>query len=297
MPHFIRKLAVTALLVCTVFTSAFAAELPSAPRTLSEFEAVWDYAAENNSDRLEFHYTEKSGSSEFKKCKDMIELMLKEYRYMYPDKFNYLGLEDCSFVDDEDEDGGFTMVLDFKDLSSTAKMEYYAVAVEKAEELYHEVTDKLSPTLSQKNRARILCEAIKSRVTYKNDHTDLCHTAYCALVNGYAVCDGYTSLYNMLLRMDGIECIGRRGDTTEGLHEWTYAKLDGEWVNIDSTWVCGSSGYKYFGVTDEEIAETHTPFLDYIKLREKVKSGNLYVEEYYSMSIIKNRPWYSNRIW
>ena len=120
----------------------------------------------------------------------------------------------------------------------------------------------LSPEMTQRERAQILCQAVSDRVDYKNDHTALCHTAYCALVNGYAVCDGYTSLLNMLLRLDGIECEGRLGNANQGLHSWTWAKLDGEWLNIDATWFDGC-WTEYAGLTDEEIAATHTVDLSY----------------------------------
>lgn len=253
----VRRLAAVVLLVLSVSGSALAAGTPSPPHTFREFQEVWDYAVENDSVCLAFHYDEKQSVNIYKKYKDMIQLTTQKYRYIHPEYFNYLRLKDCSFVEDEGERSGFTMVLTFDDLSSLVKREYYAIAMEKANELYHAVTDRLSPTLPQKTRARILCDAVSQKVVYKNDGTDLCHTAYCALVNGYAVCDGYTSLLNMLLRLDGIECEGRLGYAGSGLHEWTYAKLDGEWVNIDATWVDGGR-YEYIGLTDEEISGTHT---------------------------------------
>ncbi len=262
------KLAAGFLLCLAVCTSAFAAGLPTEPRSLSEFEEVWDYAAANDADHIEIHYAEKQSVNTYYKYEKMTQLMSEKYRYVHPEYFNYLRLKDCSFVDDEGGRYGFTMVLEFDDLDSTVKREYYAIAVEEARELYLEAARNLSPTLSQRRRAELLCEAIAEKVDYKNDRTGLCHTAYCALVNGYAVCDGYTSLLNMLLRMDGIECEGRVGNAAGGRHSWTYANLDGDWVNIDATWFDGShSGY--VGLTDEEIASTHTVDSSYEELRKK----------------------------
>ncbi len=264
----IRKLIAALILTIAVSCPAFAAGLSGAPHTLSDFEDVWDYVVLNDVDCIEFHYDEKQSVNVYQKYRNIIDLMVRKYRYVYPEYFNYLRLEDCSFVEDEGERYGFTMVLDFGDLTSQVKREYYADAVEKAEDLYHAVTDRLSPSLPQRVRARLLCAAISQRVVYKNDGTGLCHTAYCALVNGYAVCDGYTSLLNMLLRMDGIECQGRLGTAAEGLHEWTYAKLDGEWVNMDATWYAGGCP-AYMEMTDEEIARTHTADLSYQALAAK----------------------------
>lgn len=57
------------------------------------------------------------------------------------------------------------------------------------------------------------------------------HNAYGALINGLAVCDGYTAGYNMLLAAEGITCSSA---CTVG-HEWTVATLDGVVYHIDAT--------------------------------------------------------------
>ncbi len=276
----IRKLVVVILLGLIVCTAAFAVELPIEPHTISEFETIWDYVVINDADLVEIHYSEKQSVNTYHKYEKLTRLMTEKYRYVHPEYFNYLRLKDCSFVDDEGSRYGFTMVLEFADLNSVVKREYYKTAAGKARELYQETTRNLSPTLSQRRRAEILCEAIAKNVVYKQDRTDLCHTAYCALVNGYAVCDGYTSLLNMLLRLDGIECEGRLGNAAGGLHSWTCAKLDGEWVNIDATWFDGPYfNFEYVGMADEEIAATHTLDRSYDELRKKdappIQSGQL----------------------
>ena len=268
------KLADIVLLALATVIPAFAAELPSEPRTISEFEEVWDYVAANDADHVEFHYTEKQSSNTYYKYEKLAETMSKQYRYVHPEDFNYMRLKDCSFVDDEGNREGFTMILEFDDLNANATREMHKVAVEKAREIYDNTVKNLSPDLSQKKRASILANALNERTVYKNDHTDLCHTAYSVFVNGYGVCDGLTSALNMLLRLDGIECEGRIGKTREGreLHEWTYAKLDGEWINIDMTWL-DAGKYQYLGMTDKEISETHTADLSYQALREKEASS------------------------
>ena len=266
------RLAVIVLLILTASFTAFAAEFPGEPHTLTDFEAVWDYAAASGAEQIRIHYSEKQSVNVYQKYRNILPIMSEKYRYVHPEDFNYLRLENCSFVEDEGQRYGFTMVLDFADLNAQVKREYHTAAMEKAWELYCETAVRLSPDMTQRERAKILCGAVADRVRYENDGTSLCHTAYCALVNGYAVCDGYTALLNLLLRLDGIECEGRLGKTGEGLHEWTYAKLDGEWVNMDATWYDGF-WYEYAAMTDTEIAATHTPDLSYKKLVEK-ENGN-----------------------
>lgn len=257
------KAAAVLILVLTLFTSAFAAGLPVEPRTLSEFEAVWDYAAQNSSDQVSIHYSDKQSVNTYEKYKQVTTVMSQKYRYVHPEDFNYMRLKDCSFVPDQGSRNGFTMVLSFEDLDSEVKRTYRDEAALKAKELYDEAVSKISPEMTQKERAKVFCQAITDKIYYKNDKTDLCHTAYCALTKGYTVCDGYTSLLNMLLRLDGIECEGRLGNANGNLHEWTRAKLDGQWLNIDATAYNSTLSDKYIGMTDEEISKTHKIDLSY----------------------------------
>lgn len=264
-----KKTIITIIVILSVCIPAFSAELLKAPHEFSEFEDVWDYVIENDVETIEFHYKESPTPELFGEFKYITNLMSEKYRYVHPEDFNYIRFDGCTF---ECSENSFTMILEFKDLNDSVKREYRTEAYEKAKELYDDMSDELFPEMTQKDRVKVFCEAISERVTYLNDGTDLCHTAYCGLVNGYAVCDGYASILNMLLRLDGIECEGRLGYANGGLHEWTYVKLDGEWLNVDATWFDGdedSPNAKYAGLTDEEISETHKTDLTYKNLVEK----------------------------
>ena len=76
---------------------------------------------------------------------------------------------------------------------------------------------------------------------------DLAHTAYGALVENSrgdentAVCDGYSSAYEYLLKKAGIQCIsisGIAGDNEETAesHTWNMTKIAEEWYETDCTW-------------------------------------------------------------
>lgn len=236
--------------------------LPDEPELYADFEAVWDYAAATGADRLAFHYPGKQSVNSYHKYETVIKFVSMYYRYVHPEDLNYMRLKEYTFVEDEGSRYGFTLVLEFEDQDSSVKREYRAAAAEKAEELYLETAARFTPEMSQRERAALLCQAVADKVEYKNDYTGLCHTAYCALVNGYAVCDGYTAALNLLLRLDGIECEGCYGDAKIRKHEWTRAKLDGEWVNIDATWYDGGN-LEYAEMTDEEIAVTHKLDMQY----------------------------------
>ena len=83
----------------------------------------------------------------------------------------------------------------------------------------------------------------------------LSHTAYGALCAGVAVCDGYTGAYNLLLKLEGIDCTALFNDT----HIWTVAVLDGTEYHIDVTWgdQYGVIDMSCFGMTAEQSRAKH----------------------------------------
>ncbi len=68
----------------------------------------------------------------------------------------------------------------------------------------------------------------------------LVHTAYGALVNGIAVCDGYSYALEYLLDGLGITNLVGAGYVVDGTsregHMWSYVYLYGDWYGVDVTW-------------------------------------------------------------
>lgn len=60
---------------------------------------------------------------------------------------------------------------------------------------------------------------------------------YGALVDGKALCEGYSRAFAYLCNKAEIENIYATGVTSDGIdHIWNMVKLDNEWYNIDLTW-------------------------------------------------------------
>lgn len=91
---------------------------------------------------------------------------------------------------------------------------------------------------------------------YSAGETSISHIPYSLFHSGKAVCDGYTGAYNLLLKLEGIECSTVSNDS----HIWTLATLDGTQYHIDTTW--GDSGnsinYDYFAMTPSESWSHHS---------------------------------------
>ena len=64
----------------------------------------------------------------------------------------------------------------------------------------------------------------------------LCHTAYGCLVNGRAVCQGYSEAFQLIMQKLRIECGTCSGETKRGRHTWNYVKVNQQYYWIDVTW-------------------------------------------------------------
>ena len=86
-------------------------------------------------------------------------------------------------------------------------------------------------------------------------------TAYGALINGRAICQGYTEAMGYLLSCVGIESSQITGKSQEGNHIWNSVKIDGDWYQLDVTWDDTdslSSNHDYFNITTDELEYNHS---------------------------------------
>ena len=86
------------------------------------------------------------------------------------------------------------------------------------------------------------------------------HTAYGALKNGCAVCEGYACAAKLLFSSYGIESDIEVGVCMNGSgHAWNLVKLNGQWYQLDITWNDQTKSRKdYFLVTDDFMKQSRT---------------------------------------
>lgn len=114
--------------------------------------------------------------------------------------------------------------------------------------------------------AKEIHDQLINRVSYDNTAASssimsLSHSAYGALVNKRAVCDGYALAYEYLCKEAGIEsCVvyGKVGiDQYWEEHAWNEVKLGNEWYEVDVTWDDqddGTADYTYYNLTSVQMA-------------------------------------------
>ena len=119
------------------------------------------------------------------------------------------------------------------------------------------------------------------------------HTAYGALVQNEAVCDGYSKAFKLLLEEVGIENIIISG-TTEGMaHAWNIVSIGEEYYHVDVTSdkIENKNKYiihTYFNLNDNEITKTHNIDKTYNIPKCNYDKYDYYTQKGYYISINDN---------
>jgi len=119
----------------------------------------------------------------------------------------------------------------------------------------------------------ILHDYLCSKVTYMDTGAnEMSYTAYGALVEGQALCEGYARAMQLLCNEFSIPCTLVCGTSAERgeNHMWNMIKIGGEWYNLDVTWDDDDHNrlvtHRYFNITDLLISKTHIVDPDFYAL-------------------------------
>ena len=118
-------------------------------------------------------------------------------------------------------------------------------------------------------KALYLHDYVVDHVVYGQSAND--QTAYGALIEGKAVCAGYTDAYQKLLTAAGIEStfisgLADNGSGAPQAHAWIMVKLEGKCYFTDVTWddpfVNGvqEKRHNYFNLSLEQMSVDHFPY-------------------------------------
>ena len=137
--------------------------------------------------------------------------------------------------------------------------EYRTVSMEAAIQAHDSLwaNRQITANMTELEKARVYYTWICDNCVYDYRAGDdsISHTPYSLFALGTAVCDGYTGAYNLLLKLEGIDCAALSNSS----HIWTVATLDGTEYHIDTTW--GDSGrtinYNYFAMTEAQSRAEH----------------------------------------
>ena len=229
------------------------------------YDSIVD-AVENNKEKAEFSNIEAQVTEE--DC----DAAWNAVRYDYPQLFYY---DSYKIGYDVIISGGVT---DYVALT----ISYYTFAdLESEKKEFEETADYIIESAgitsanSDYEKAKKLHNVLIGWVEYdhkaaeENSANSLSHTAYNAIVNHSAVCDGYARAYQYLLYKVGILShiitgYGQSGTSPEN-HAWNMVWLDGKPYYTDVTWddmrmkngVNAGISYRYFNINDELLEKDH----------------------------------------
>lgn len=175
-------------------------------------------------------------------------------------RWTYAGWSGSYSLESDDEGLYYVFVYDCK---------YYTTAAQEAE--LSEKIDSVLQSLDINDESSdydVICavyDYICANVSYDYDNLNdseylLKYTAYAAMINKTAVCQGYSALMYRMLQQKNIDCRLIPGSN----HAWNIVAIDGVYYNADSTWDAGRDpkNYAYFLCGDSDFAE-HTRYNEY----------------------------------
>ena len=144
-----------------------------------------------------------------------------------------------------------------------------------------------------------LYQSVQKNVRYDKDelqamsgtsNSPASHSAYGAIINRKAVCNGFYSAFALLAQKLGFECMVALRHSAYSLtvfsgHAWNVVKARGRFYHMDVTWDArkhdefGEYSYEYFALRDGEISsdyswdKTATPACQYNDLSYYMRNG------------------------
>lgn len=148
-------------------------------------------------------------------------------------------------------------------------MGYYTTAAQEAEldtAIMYLLWDLNVNYKSDYEKVKAVYDYICENITYDHTNPDdykLKHTAYAALIDKTAVCQGYALLFYRLMLELGVDNRLIAGIGNGGGHGWNIVEIDGLYYNLDSTWDAGMTGNYYYFLLNTWNFLDHSRYLEY----------------------------------
>lgn len=129
------------------------------------------------------------------------------------------------------------------------------------EQVGRTLTSIVTPGMDEREKVKAIHDWIVLRLAYDEELAR--YTAYEALTEGKAVCQGYALLMQRMLTAAGIESRIIEGQVQSGSHVWNLVRLGGGWHHVDATWddpmpdKPGLAGKAYLLISDAEMRRDH----------------------------------------
>ena len=201
------------------------------------------------------------------------------YKYFYNEAPNYLDIlasEVIKHTGKSDEGDyikwqygamhshGRTNPDNSNEVQITMKPDYYSNALQENKTniaVKHALANLNLKNKNNYQKCKIIYNYICRNVTYDNAHVNnksykIKYSAYGAIINKTAVCQGISNLMYRMLLAEGIDC----RIVTSDNHAWNIVKIDGKYYNCDATWDLatennGVARYDYFLISNNTMRD------------------------------------------
>ena len=129
------------------------------------------------------------------------------------------------------------------------------------------INNNIKSNMTVRDKIKIIHDYIINNTKYDKERSDknniqyMSDTAYGALIEGHALCGGYTDAMMLFLERFNIKSYKKSSDN----HIWNYVYLDNKWYNLDLTWddPVTKDGrdileYNFFLINDDELLKLDT---------------------------------------
>ncbi len=189
----------------------------------------------------------------------VIEKIINAYHSDHPETFYWHG--DMQYT--EDTLTGIK-VVEFDYLLDKKTTDRYILDIKKAEKEY---LSFITEDMTQYEAAVIIHDLLCNNIIYPDfvpETVTEVNTIFGALVNKRAVCSGYAHAFKYLCNKVGINVISVMGTADDEPHQWNMVTIGEDSFFVDVTWDdpvmddgSQATSYRYFGMTNKELSETH----------------------------------------
>ena len=188
-------------------------------------------------------------------------------------------------------------------LIKSADRKVISEQIEKFSKKIEEILGTIPSNFTELEKEKLIHDYIQKSVTYDYvaastaypNSSSLPHAydIYGAAVNGKAVCEGYSKLFQYLCYCTGINATQITGTADGGAHMWNAVNIDGEWYQTDVTWDDGSDylSYSYFNLTTSQISADHKAETKYTSVPDCTATENSAINTFIvHVSNMSNQP-------
>ncbi len=181
-------------------------------------------------------------------------------------------------------DNGNTVIECYSQISSEECDDY----IERMSENMEGLLDGIDEIDDDFQKEKLLHDRLLSKCSYADGVNSISDgwqyfTPYGAIVEGSAVCEGYSKALQILLADAGIPSYTVKGYADDVRHMWNIVELDNSWYHVDPTWNDGEEviNYEFFNLSTYEIEKNHK--IDPVVGSENQQNVNYFLPECNSM--------------